>query len=527
MDATKHEQSMLQQLTQRLIEAQRLANLGHWELDLVQNRLYWSDQIFRIFEIDKTEFAASYQAFLEAIHPDDRDAVNKAYTDSLNSRQPYEIAHRLLMADGRIKWVNERCETTFSEAGEPLLSIGTVQDITERVRNEEELRELNHALERRVSERTFELASERNFVNAILDTAGALILVLDESGRMVRFNRACELLTGYKQQEMLGLTPWDSLIPAEQKDGVMEVFKDLVRHRSPSLYENEWQTSQGERRLIAWSNSTMGGENGTPLYVIATGIDITERKAAETALINARNTAETASRAKSEFLARMSHELRTPMNAVLGFAQLLDTDEKSALPPHQKDYVQEILQAGTHLLDLINEVLDLSRIEAGRLQISMASVELGEVLRESLRLLQPVAEQHGIDLGKGAIMQEQRWVMADKLRLRQVIMNLLSNAIKYNRAGGSVRIDCAQLDDDRIQVSIHDTGPGLAPEQQAMLFQPFERLDADRMAIQGTGIGLALSKHLMHMMGGEIGVASTVDEGSTFWIRLSSNSHPA
>jgi signal transduction histidine kinase len=242
--------------------------------------------------------------------------------------------------------------------------------------------------------------------------------------------------------------------------------------------------------------------------------DISARRETETALIHARDEAERANRAKSEFLSRMSHELRTPLNAILGFGQLLALEIKAGV---QSDNVQEILLAGRHLLELINEVLDLARIEAGKFTVSLEPVSLAAIVQECLNLAQPLAEARGIRL----ILSDTCGgnVQADRTRLKQVLLNLLSNAVKYNREQGTVSIGCV-ADGDAIQVRISDTGAGLDRAQQSRLFVAFERLEADKSAIDGTGIGLALSKRLMHLMQGEIGVESTPGMGSTFWIRL-------
>jgi PAS domain S-box-containing protein len=233
------------------------------------------------------------------------------------------------------------------------------------------------------------------------------------------------------------------------------------------------------------------------------------------ALLAAKEEAEQSSRAKSEFLSRMSHELRTPLNAILGFGQLLELELHET---EQADNVQEILHAGRHLLELINEVLDLARIEAGRLSISREPVPLMPLVEECLTLIRPLAESRGIRIAE-AVSDCGEHVLADRVRLKQIVLNLLSNAVKYNREGGGIGIACVG-EDDAIQIRVSDTGAGLSPEQQARLFVAFERLDADQNAIEGTGIGLAFSKHLVGLMGGEIGVESLPGQGSTFWLRL-------
>ena len=234
-------------------------------------------------------------------------------------------------------------------------------------------------------------------------------------------------------------------------------------------------------------------------------------------LLAAKVEAERANRAKSDFLSRMSHELRTPLNAILGFGQLLELAE---LPDMQADNVEEVLHAGRHLLDLINEMLDLARIESGKLDLSLEPMNLADIVRECVSLTQPLASARGVEL----ILADAyggHGVRADPTRLKQVLLNLLSNAIKYNREQGSVSIACvAAPDDDTVQIRISDSGAGLTAAQQERLFVAFERLGAEHTAVEGTGIGLVLSQRLVQLMAGDIGVESTPGSGSTFWVRL-------
>ena len=240
-------------------------------------------------------------------------------------------------------------------------------------------------------------------------------------------------------------------------------------------------------------------------------------------LEEARAEADRANQAKSEFLSRMSHELRTPLNAILGFAQLLERD---GMTPGQQRSTQQILQAGHHLLELINEVLDIARIEQGRLGLSLEPVVLAEVLHEAVGLVAPLAGERGIVLSADG----SRWpgrVLADRQRLRQVVLNLLSNAIKYNRDGGAVVISCPPPAGDLVTVRVEDTGPGIPAGMMDRLFQPFERLGAEQLAVEGTGLGLALSKRLVELMGGTIAVDSTPGQGSAFQVTLAVARRPA
>ncbi len=229
----------------------------------------------------------------------------------------------------------------------------------------------------------------------------------------------------------------------------------------------------------------------------------------------AEEAAAAANRAKSDFLSRMSHELRTPLNGILGFAQLLELDARG---PEQREGVEHILRGGRHLLGLINEILDIARIEAGKLSISLEPVSAGDVVNSALDLVRPQAASRGIRLPAAIVCDDH--VMADRQRLQQVLLNLLSNAIKYNRAGGAVSVACDAAPAGRFQLTVIDTGPGIPPEQMHRLFTPFDRLDAPEETVEGTGLGLALSKGLVELMGGSLRAESALGEGSRFTVAL-------
>ncbi|MBA5689794.1 ATP-binding protein [Rugamonas apoptosis] len=241
-------------------------------------------------------------------------------------------------------------------------------------------------------------------------------------------------------------------------------------------------------------------------------------EAANAELERAMAEARDANQAKTAFLSSMSHELRTPLNAILGFAQILTSDKLPSTLPQKKEFASHILKSGRHLLTLINEILDLAKIESGAVALSLEPVALDDILQECHTMTEPLATQRNIRLLFPAHCHAT--VQADRTRLKQVALNLLSNAIKYNRDGGAVVVDCSMTAADRLRVSVQDTGLGLLPEQLALLFQPFNRLGQEAGAEEGTGIGLVVTKRLVELMGGAIGVSSSAGVGSTFWIEL-------
>ena len=244
---------------------------------------------------------------------------------------------------------------------------------------------------------------------------------------------------------------------------------------------------------------------------------LAERGRLEEGQRQAREAAEAANQSKSEFLSRMSHELRTPLNAVLGFAQLLEAEDLSA---DDHESVRQIIKGGRHLLDLINEVLDITRIESGTFQLSPEPVLAGEVLADTIQLTRPLAVQAGIQLVTGSSGGCDAHVLADRQRLKQILLNLVSNAIKYNRAGGTVAVSCESVEPSRLRIKVTDTGPGIRPEHLDLLFTPFERLGAEQTNIEGSGIGLALSRRLAEALGGTLEVETALGQGTTFWVDL-------
>jgi PAS domain S-box-containing protein len=371
-----------------------------------------------------------------------------------------------------------------------------------------------------VRQRTSELENTRRFLQRLLDSAHTVVVRADLSDADHRLSYVSP-----NAQRIFGIDPAALIRSGHLESHVhlddVEIAAATTDRRGddggPTAgHEFRIRHGDGSYRWVAAITVPEVDEEGATTGVFVYMTDISERREAETDLRVAQQAAETANRSKSEFLSRMSHELRTPLNAVLGFGQLL---EMQAQTEEQSDAVDQILKGGRHLLDLINEVLDIARIEAGRLPLSPEAVLVLDVVQESIDLVRPLASERLIapvidDSGMSA------FVFADRQRVKQVLLNLLSNAVKYNRFGGSVVVSCQEVGGTDLRISVTDTGPGIRPDHLDRLFVPFDRLDAGRTDVEGTGIGLALSRSLAEAMGGSLVVESMVGRGSAFSIDL-------
>ena len=375
--------------------------------------------------------------------------------------------------------------------------------------------------------------------NAILNSPNFSIIATDEKGIIQLFNIGAERMLGYLAAEVVNkINPSDIHDPQEVMARAQALSLELATPITPGFealafkasrgiedsYELTYIRKDGSRFPAIVSITALRDDYDDIIGYLLIGADNSVRKQVEAELINARAAAEKANLAKSDFLSSMSHELRSPLNAILGFAQLMESG--SPLPtPVQKASIDQILQAGWYLLDLINEILDLALIESGRLSMSQEPMSLVDVILECQAMIEPQAKKSGIRMSFPQFKLPY-FVKADRTRVKQVLINLLSNAIKYNRTGGAVDVTCNATNGRSIRISVRDTGEGLPPEKLAQLFQPFNRLGQEASAEEGTGIGLVVSKRLVELMGGEIGVESTVGVGSIFWIELNVAAEP-
>ena len=366
------------------------------------------------------------------------------------------------------------------------------------------------------------LRDQQFYTRSLIESNIDALIATDPRGIISDVNSQMEHLTGCTRDELIG-APFKNYFtePARAEEAIARVL------REGKVTDNELtaRSREGKQTVVSYNATTFYDRDRKLQGVFAAARDITERKMSELALQDtnvelekARAGAEKANRAKSEFLSSMSHELRTPLNAVLGFAQLLSS-EVPPPPPHQQRSIDQILKGGWYLLRLINEILDLAMIESGKVTMSQESMSLGEVMQDCLGMIEPQAEKRGIHL-EFPKFEHKTYIHADRTRVKQVMINLLSNAIKYNSANGSVYVQCIVLGQDRVRISVKDTGIGLAPEQVAHLFQPFNRLGQENKLEEGTGIGLVVTKQLVELMGGVIGVESQLGVGTVFWVEF-------
>jgi len=430
--------------------------------------------------------------FLDFVHPDDRErTVEEFRLQIAEGRTTFAFVNRYLHTDGGVRSI----EWTSRYDADDGFVYAVARDVTERQQAERWAAELFDSFAAPV---------------AIFEP------VRDETGEVIDFRRVyanprtAEILRR-PMAEVVGGSLRKTTLPGNLDIG-FQAFRRVLetgeRQLLPDLDVSDPTT--GRSILFAVHVSRSGGR------VAMVSRDVTLERTAEREIHAAREEAEAANRAKTEFLSRMSHELRTPLNAIIGFAQILELD---GLDERQAESVDQILKGGRHLLELINEVLDISRIESGQLTMSVEPVLVRDAVSEAISLIGPLAEERRIRL-RSSITDDGLWALADRQRLKQVLLNLLVNAVKYGRADGTAVLSCSRTDGGRLRFTVADDGPGIAPELQERLFAPFERLGADASTVEGTGLGLALSRALIVGMGGTMGMDSSPGEGTTFWFEL-------
>ena len=567
--ARKAAEAALRANEARLQEAQTIAQLGSWELDLRTGRLSRSPEVYRIFERSPDAWGASSEAFFEAVHPDDRARVQAEYFSSFGDEAPREVDHRIRLGGNDVRWVRARWRTEF-DGGAPVRVSGTIQDVTERMRSEElrqrrdELRQVEYDVRRAITEAATVEAAAPAVLRALAPRLGfeaGLVALLDgadhdlrtvaawtdgsdEARAVAEVGRELHLFHGPALDERLagGRAIWGHEVRERAREiggpwrAAVEGGGFVTSATLPLASEGRplgLVTLFSRRRLTADDDVTAVLEGlAAPLGQFVARARAQDELRAERNTLAARVEERTielrglnaalarASRMKDEFLASMSHELRTPLNAILGLSEALQENVYGALQPRQREALQTVEESGRHLLELINDILDLSKIEAGKVVLELSDVPLGAACAGALRLVLGAAQAKHVSL-ESSVVPEDAEASADPRRLKQILVNLLSNAVKFTPEGGRAGVE-ARLDGEGwVRIVVWDTGIGIAAEDVARLFQPFTQLDSSLSRQHaGTGLGLALVRRLAELHGGAATLESEPGKGTRVTVRL-------
>jgi len=479
----------------RFRRAAELAKVGHWVWDEVAYKSVYCSEINAAFHgqtVDEYNSAAqTLDGVINRVHPDDRAAYRKVLKEAEQARTGYEIQMRFLNPDGHIRHVREVADVVLDDEGNPLQTVGVTIDVTE------------------LQELTEELQSNQHMMTGLLENTQEGFWHIDTNAKTVSVNPAMCNILGRNAEDIRGKTIFDFV--DEQNKAIFQREVQKRKNGIESTYEIALQRPDGSSVSCLNTATPIFDINGQRTGSIGFWTDVS-------ALNDAREAAERASQAKSEFLASMSHELRTPMNAILGFAQLLKIIPEEKLTSDRGTYVDHILQSGGYLLELINNLLELSKIESGQISVCFAKTDVISVVEECIGMVQQRADTENINIINQVGEQKYPSAWSDDTRLTQAIVNLLSNAVKYNRAGGSVTVSCTETSDDQLRISISDTGLGIPEDEQHKAFDAFERLGHEGKEIEGSGIGLTITKRIMGHLNGDVGFESVAGEGSVFLI---------
>ncbi len=499
-----------------------------WEYDLRTNKfLFVSQQAERILGYPAEAWLAQPTFWQDNIHGADRAAAVAFRTKVGLEKKGGQFEYRMVSAIGRRIWFRDMV-TVEVENDQAIKLRGAMVDITETKQVEEALNQ------------------ERNFVSAVLDTAGALVLILDADGRIVRFNLACEQISGYLVNEIKGKYFWDLFVIPEEVSQVKAIFKRLLAGQFPINYESNWVAKDGNRRTITWTSTLLYEKEGSVAHMIATGIDITTRKEAEKKLTEvvtdlaysneeldkstqelkeANERLKKLDELKSHFISVASHELRTPLTSLKGFVETILQGEVGPINPKQSQFLGYVKEATERLHRLLNDLLDISRIESGQVKMRIDLTDLRNLLREEITIFNPQAAEKGISLNLETD-ENLRPIYCDADKIREVMDNLVSNAIKYTPEDGKIKIS-VRNHKSSVQIEVQDTGIGIRSEDQDRIFEPFQYIEKNGINYaESTGLGLTLVKKIVEVHGGEICVKSEEGKGSTFSIVLPLGSKP-
>ncbi len=545
----KHIQEALYQSANRSRLAIDLAQVGSWEWDLANDALYWNEHHLRLFNLSAIDPDPTVETWRNLLHPDDLPRVETAIQTAISTHTDYEIDYRIIDDDQTVRWIMEKGRAIYDEFGAPQQMGGIVMDITERKQAQCDIEALNRQLEVRVQQRTEELEvaqvhlrqREQEF-RTLVEHSPDLIWRFDTQLRYIYINPTAQQ-QGITNADLLGKSIQESGLPPEQLRQWQAVIQQVLATGQEQIWEFSWPVADGalyyQTRIVPERNHA-----DQIMSVLAVARDITALKQAETQLRQMNETLATtnlelvqATRMKDEFLTNMSHELRTPLNSILGLSEALQDGSYGELTRSQHYYLSMIYKSGSHLLEIINDILDLTQITTGTLELECSAVSVTTLCETSLNAVKAQADRKRIQLDYQPLAMGE--VMLDQRRMEQVLVNLLNNAVKFTPDGGRVtlrttavatdtvadqRLESGQASNQAMQqliLQVEDTGIGIAPADIDRLFQPFVQLDGGlSRRYEGTGLGLMLVKQIVEMHGGTVSVSSQLGQGSCFQITI-------
>ncbi len=471
----------LEESERNLNKSQEIAHLGSWHLDIEKNVLTWTDEIYRIFGLKPQEFAATYEAFLERVHPDDRKKVDKAYWTSVKKRQPYNIEHRIIRPDGSIRIVNERCDTEYDKNGKALRSIGNVQDITERKKIEGEL----------------------NRYKFVIDQSTQQIAFADLEGNITYVNNAWAKDHGYKKEELIGKHL--SIFHPETELTTVETFNKTLLKKGHLSGEIVHKRKDGSTFPALMHNFVLK-QNNKPIGLIGVAVDITKEKQIDMM--------------KTEFVSLASHQLRTPIGGIKLLLETFKSEGIDHLTTHQQEFLTDIEVSTERMIGLIDQLLDISRLEGGKIDLQLRRVDLPSLVEKTIGALSHLFEEKRIKINYKKPSETLSQIRVDKNLTEQVIQNLLTNAAHYSRKQRA-RVDISLEEVDGVVIlSIKDNGIGISKHEQQEIFTRFFRADnARKVYASGSGLGLYISKMIVRLLNGQLWFKSPGEgKGSTFFL---------
>jgi PAS domain S-box-containing protein len=546
----------LREREERLKRASEIGKLGYWDWDIIKDKITWSEEVYKIFGKKEDDFGSNYKSFLKLVHDEDKEFVDRSVKSALYEKKPYSIDHRIVLPDGSLKIVHEEAEVIFDEEGNPIRMFGTVQDITEIKKLEEELRKHSEELEELVKERTKDLEDYIRKLYKLYEISYSFKensyefakFVLKELVHMLDVDFAT--LGEVKEDKWIAYatSAKEALLIKEKTIlPLKETFCDIVFKTQKPLVINDTFNHEEYKNHPAYLDRKIRSYLGVPVFIgdkffgvlasfsrsphnyseydviihqlLAKRIEFEFiREKYENELKIALKSAEIANKAKSDFIASMSHELRTPLNAIIGFSEILLEEYFGPLNEKQKEYIKDILESSKYLLSLINDILDLSKIEAGKMELEISDVNIKDLLEDSLMIIRERARVHSIQVEVVLCPELENLVIkADERKLKQVMYNLLSNAVKFTPDGGRIKVEVG-IEKEYLKVSVEDNGIGIPKEYLEKIFEPFFQIkNAYKNKPSGTGLGLSIAKTIVELHGGKIWAESEGEgKGSKF-----------